>query len=764
MMAAMERLGARGGPKELRPKLRRSLRILTLALIAALYFGGGFERFELAVTDLSFQGARRAASGEIILVEIDADSLQRLQVWPWPRQWHAEALQRLLDAGARQVAFDVDFSSRSSAEGDDALADALAAAEGRVIVPAFLQRGRRESDALTATVPLPDFARSARLGGVTVQPDADSRVRRLASELEIAGQRLPSLPLVLLGERSRVDRASFTIDFGVDPTTIPRISYADLLQDPTALRQVAGKDVLIGATAVELGDQLPVPVYRVLPGPVVLALAYETALQGRGLVRTGALPSLLGAAALIALVGPLFARLSWRRGLAAAVAACIACLALHHLLHAGLAVSLDLGPWLAAILLCYAQATLLLIDMQAKRIFRQHMVEAHRSALMKGVVENSFDAILAADASGRVRFANGAAARLFDLAPEGPAGRSLADFVRLPSGESIVTLLGAEAEADAIEPFEVVGLREGREAFAGELALRRATLFLSRHPLERRTTPRILWVATVRDVTERRKAEAAQAEARRAAEQANRAKTEFLATMSHELRTPLNAVLGFSEMIRDELLGPVGQQQYKAYAGDIHRSGAHLLEIVNDILDTAKIEAGKLTLSEEEVGLAAVVEATLQLARCRPEGGQAPITAALADGMPALWADRRLLKQILLNLVSNALKFTPSGEVRVSACLAADGWLELAVQDTGIGMAEDQIAKVRQPFYQVDSSHTRQYQGTGLGLSLVHSLVELHGGELRIESRLGHGTAVTCRFPPQRVLALPADRAAQMRA
>jgi signal transduction histidine kinase len=269
--------------------------------------------------------------------------------------------------------------------------------------------------------------------------------------------------------------------------------------------------------------------------------------------------------------------------------------------------------------------------------------------------------------------------------------------------------------------------------------------------MERRATERSFWVLAVRDVTERKRAEAAQAEAKAAAEAANRAKTEFLATMSHELRTPLNAVLGFSEMIRDEMLGPVGHAQYRAYAGDIHRSGAHLLDIINDILDTAKIEAGKLTLAEEIVSVPGVVSAAVRLATGRPEGRQVPVRVALPDALPGLSADLRLLKQILLNLLSNALKFTPAGEVVVSAGLAGDGWLEIVVRDTGIGIAQEEIPKVLQPFYQVDNSNARRYQGTGLGLSLVRSLMELHGGELRIESSLGAGTAVACRFPPERV-------------
>jgi len=734
-----------------RPPPSRRPHLVVLAIVVVAFFGGLFERIELALTDLRFRWDQRAASGELVLVEIDAESLRRLDVWPWPREWHAEALERLLGAGARQVAFDIDFSSRSQPEADARLAAAIDASGGRVILPAFEQRREAGSGELLATEPMPALARSARLASVTVRPESDSRVRRLAAGGERAGRELPSLPAALLQDRIGTPPRTFHIDFGIRAETVPRLSFADVLEGGEALRRVAGKDVLLGATAVELGDQLPAPLYRTIPGPVLLALAYESLAQGRAMLRTGAAPTLVVAAALALLLGPWFGRWSWRRGLAVLAGVQAACVGVGWLAHAQLAVMVDVAPWLAAPLLSYAKAMIVLIDAQAKRIFRQHMNEAHRSAMMKGIVENSFDAIVTADRSGRITLFNTAAERLFGVAQEEAVGRSIETMLRLPSGASVLTLLARGESLGA--PVEVEGVSAGAQDFVGELALRRATLFLSRHPMERRSMERSFWVLAVRDVTERKRAEAAQAEAKAAAETANRAKTEFLATMSHELRTPLNAVLGFSEMIRDELLGPVGHTQYKGYAGDIHRSGAHLLDIINDILDTAKIEAGKLTLAESIVSVPGAVASTLRLATGRPEGGQVPVRVELPEALPGLWADLRLVKQILLNLLSNALKFTPAGEVAVTARVAEDGWLEIAVRDTGIGIPQSEIAKVLQPFYQVDNSNSRKYQGTGLGLSLVRSLMELHGGELRIESEVGVGTTAICRFPVERVQA-----------
>jgi signal transduction histidine kinase len=214
------------------------------------------------------------------------------------------------------------------------------------------------------------------------------------------------------------------------------------------------------------------------------------------------------------------------------------------------------------------------------------------------------------------------------------------------------------------------------------------------------------------------------------------------------LRTPLNAIIGFSEMIKDELLGPIENEDYKHYSSDIYSSGNHLLAIINDILDIAKIEAGKMVLDETLLDPALIAEATISLVSGRPEAEGLDISVMREITLPALNADARALKQILLNLLSNAVKFTEQGSVTINIGTAKDGWLFIAVTDTGIGIPKEEIDKLAQPFYQVDSSLAREFEGTGLGLALSRSLVELHDGELSIDSTVGQGTTVTCRFPP----------------
>ncbi len=235
------------------------------------------------------------------------------------------------------------------------------------------------------------------------------------------------------------------------------------------------------------------------------------------------------------------------------------------------------------------------------------------------------------------------------------------------------------------------------------------------------------------------------------AEDANTAKSKFLAIVSHELRTPLNAVIGFSEIMHLQTFGKIGDPHYLEYAGHINKAGRHLLAIINDILDASKIEAGALELEDETFDAAAAIEDTLSFVADRAEAAGVAVAVACAADLPMLRADRRRVTQILLNLLSNAVKFTPQGgRVEIGAVMDDSGGIILSVADTGIGIAAQDIALVLSPFGQVASAQSRQHAGTGLGLPLAKALIELHGGQFSLESAPGVGTAVRCRFPASR--------------
>jgi signal transduction histidine kinase len=237
------------------------------------------------------------------------------------------------------------------------------------------------------------------------------------------------------------------------------------------------------------------------------------------------------------------------------------------------------------------------------------------------------------------------------------------------------------------------------------------------------------------------------------AESANRGKSAFLATMSHELRTPLNAIIGFSEMMMREVLGALDNDQYRAYVTGIHESGAHLLQIINDILDLSKAEAGKLDLVEDIFDPRDTIQSVCQLISARVAAGSLFESVELPADFPLLRADERKTKQVLLNLVTNAIKFTPpGGRIAITGGFDPETGLTLTVGDTGIGIAAGDLARVLKPFEQVDSTFSRAHDGTGLGLPLVKAIMELHGGHLQLCSEVGVGTQVSVTFPPSRAI------------
>jgi signal transduction histidine kinase len=261
---------------------------------------------------------------------------------------------------------------------------------------------------------------------------------------------------------------------------------------------------------------------------------------------------------------------------------------------------------------------------------------------------------------------------------------------------------------------------------------------------------------SLRYAIERKRLERELVEARKVAEEANFRKSRFLASMSHELRTPLNAILGFSEVIKEQMMGPVGVPKYAEYANDIFNAGTHLLGLINDVLDLSKVEAGRFQLLEEDADMPALVRDCLDMIAENAVARGVGLSVALPPSL-LLRCDARLVKQILLNLLSNALKFTPSGG-KVQVSLADDGaeGVALTVTDSGVGIAADAVDKVMEEFQQADITIARDHGGTGLGLPLSRRFMGLHGGSLTLVSTEGQGTAVTARFPAARLVKLVA--------
>lgn len=371
----------------------------------------------------------------------------------------------------------------------------------------------------------------------------------------------------------------------------------------------------------------------------------------------------------------------------------------------------------------------------------------HQTRLLAATIDTIGEGLVVFDEAQGLLLWNDHFARLINAPP-----------ALLRRGTPLPDLVGFAAEQGRFGPGEPAALaRRALQGWTGATGAGVETPFDGDRVFEvrRRSRADLGFVLTFVDVTERRRLDQQLRSAKEQAEIANRAKTNFLATMSHELRTPLNAIIGFSEIIEGQLLGPMAGDRYLDYIRDIHLSGSHLLDVINDILDLSKIESGKYELHERPIDLGRVITSTLRLLRDKATRGSISLVMDLPDPVPVLFADERAVKQILLNLLSNSIKFTePGGQITLSAGGLTDGGMALSVIDTGIGIPETDIARAMAPFGQVDNSLTRRFQGTGLGLPLVKSLAEMHGGQLIIDSSVGVGTTVSIHFPSTRVMTL----------
>jgi PAS domain S-box-containing protein len=851
-------------------------RLIILAAVAAVYVSGALDFVEYKIMDARFRLLPQPASSSIVVVAIDGKSLQELGYWPWPRAQHAALLDRLREAGASDVAIDIDFSASSTETDDRLLEEALRRWDGRVALPAFKQPTLTPGQ-FVYSEPLPRFRQHAHLVSVNVRPDSDGLVRRMAAAAVASdGTALNSLIADIGAAPAQELPATFYSDYAIHPDTIPQISYSDVLSGAFDPGFFAGKRVIVGATAIELGDIVPVPVWRAMPGVLVQAIAAESVLQDRMLQRPGYLLSLTLVTFMVLFLLPRIADRSWKAGLGVVAGVILGTNLVAVGIYAAAPVLLDTTPYGLAALLACGVGMVGRTERLSFGLLAQRLMLDRQSRLMRAVVENTFDALVTTDGDGRILQFNPAAERLFghnaaslrgqpfalllaDPAPASPADREpnlLAAYAarhrpeealaRHADGSTLPVDLAVTLAADTDPPLYIALIRDLTERKVAERRLNQAqqrlldaiaslregfALYDAEDRLVlcnenyRRMFPEIAdllmpgsrfvdlmdayaeatdtdrstgggeaWLADVmarhRDpgiahellsgdgrwlqIGERRTDEGGVAvivsdisrvkgreqelvRAKEEAELASRSKSEFLANMSHELRTPLNAVIGFSEVMEAQLFGPLGHQNYINYAADIHRSGEHLLGVINDILDMARIEAGKIQLNEEPVEVASAAATAVRLIDQRASAGKVTIIAALPDDLPELLADARLVKQCLINLLSNAVKFTPGGgRIEISAERTPEGWLALRIADTGIGIAAEDMERVMAPFGQADSALHRRYEGTGLGLPLVKSYMELHGGVLRLDSTPGAGTTATLLFPPQRLAAGPA--------
>jgi two-component system, cell cycle sensor histidine kinase DivJ len=352
------------------------------------------------------------------------------------------------------------------------------------------------------------------------------------------------------------------------------------------------------------------------------------------------------------------------------------------------------------------------------------------------VADNTSDVILRHDANGKITFASAAATALLGVAPSRLVRHGLAAAMRPADAARCHDAIAECLDVGAPVSVEIEIVPQVKTSTPKWLELRCAPLSAGDGV-----------VVVMRDVTTRKWHALAMKQARDEAESASRAKSSFIATISHELRTPLNAIIGFSELLHRELLLKSREPRQAEYSRIIHDSGQHLMSLVKDLLDVSKIEAGKLTICSEPFRIRDVIKSSVDTLHPAATAKSIAIDVSISSELDEVIADRRACKQMLMNLLSNACKFTPAGGTIQLSATTANDQVVLSVRDSGIGISAEHVARLGQPFYQVDSSYTRQLEGAGLGLAIVRGLVELHNGRLEIESEPGNGSCFKLILP-----------------
>lgn len=364
---------------------------------------------------------------------------------------------------------------------------------------------------------------------------------------------------------------------------------------------------------------------------------------------------------------------------------------------------------------------------------------------LRAILETATDGVVVIDADGHIRSMNGAASALFNYNSEEACGKPFVMLFAHESQRAIVDYLGGLAGHGVASV-----LNDGREVIGREASGGFIPLFMTIGKL----TSSNGYCAVIRDITNWKRTEEELRNAKRSAETANAHKSEFLAHVSHEIRTPLNAIIGFADLMSTERFGPIGHPRYIEYANDIVRSGRHVLDIVNDLLDISKIEAGEMELDFVAVDLNETISEAASLVQPQANGQRVIIRTALSQAVPPVVADARSVKQIVLNILSNAIRFTsPGGQIVVSTVYEANGSVVLRVRDTGIGMTRQELETAMKPFRQVAGSTRKRGDGTGLGLPLTKAMADANRASFSIQSAPREGTLVEIAFPSQRVLA-----------
>lgn len=725
------------------------VRLFLFVVVYLAAFLGVLEPLNMSLMDMRFKLLKRQPSETLVIVEIDPYSLQQESRWPWPRDRYGAVIANLQEAGASLIAFDVDFSARSDKVGDAAFVEALTQRPGEVILPIFYQKsfyGAKKGE-MIQTPPNPLFLRDAVVASVNLTTEKNGLVRQgwLGFE-DDQDQFRASIAAVLAGFPA-IKQETFYIDYSIDQTRIDHLSFSDVLKGDFDREVVAGKKVLIGATALELGDEFAAPIWGLTPGVMFHALSYESILQQRTLKRLHYCIPLIIAFAVIFWLCRRGTNRSLKRTAVRHLSLLGVLLCAPILIQYLTPVSVDVGAVLAAQILCALYVTARSLNHYARQIIRQRAQTARYQALTDLVVQDNADGVIVANAQGVIELCNGRASKLLDAQAMEPGVniREYAENFPLYPSTGLSALHSIEGNKDrrAIHSEYIV---ENGDGLILEIVANCASPD-SVNVVEADTAGRtLLFVYTLRDISARKRVEEAELAAKEAAIAADKLKSELISNMSHELRTPLNGVIGFADILQKESLGPIGIPQYQEYSENIYLSGKRLLNLVNDMLNIAKLDADGYELYKDAMSVNEVIEHCLSTFESRTRQDISHITLEIQKDLPMCSMDLSVFNEIFCHLLSNAIKYTKDDAQIFLRVMQNDDGLLIELEDNGCGVGPEHLPKLTEAFYQADGALTRQHEGAGLGLYLVSKFVALHDGALELESREGEGFLARLRF------------------
>jgi signal transduction histidine kinase len=576
-------------------------------------------------------------------------------------------------------------------------------------------------------------------------------VRGVFGGIDYEGEHYPAFAELLAGTTYSANRR-IGVDFSIEAAALPSFSFTDVLNGRVDGTALAGKSVIVGATAIELRDQVTVPGYTILSGPALQALATESLIQGRVVKYGGQVPQIAGLVAIILFFSFAAPIAGWRRRRGHLLLFLPAIEIIAFLLQQQFTVSLPTAAWHLALLVYYGLATIRELNVRALTAALAKAKSQDTAQILAQIMDDGFDGVIIAEPDGSILACNPAGYRIiFDGPPvEDLAGCHLGDALPTAFAEAVLPALEEAAERSGSAAVRELEVGNGDQSKYVELTATRSDLTGD--------GPSTIVTLTFRDVTARRQAELLAQVSAREAIAANQAKSNFLASISHELRTPLNAIIGFSDVIttmgREQM-----PEEFLEYCQHINESGHSLLVMVNELIDISRIETGRYELNEERFDVNSFCSTIVRTVAGWPQTEGRNVIIRTDHGAPQLYADKRLVRQMVLNLLSNAVKFTDDGGlIEIRTVLLPTGDLEIAVADDGIGIDADALDQVTRPFFQSDADLARNHDGAGLGLAIVNGYIDAHRGQVIIDSAKETGTTVRLRFPPERVF--PPDQMA----